>query len=229
MTTLEIHDYFSKAFTKSNSGRYYRIVHELLPDIEIGRDTFILDYGCGTGILAHYIAQEYHCHIDAVDIAKEILDEAQAAWPNDDIRWIETEKFDFPEKKYNLIFSSQVIEHVHNVGNYLEKINFMLKDDGQLIIGLPNTANPYFFFYQMLFNEKRAKKISKDMLEHYDKGMHHINAWDALHFTNLLASCGFMLEKYIPTEGIALFPIPPFNIKYLDKKIKGRLKICLIQ
>ncbi|GHT69681.1 hypothetical protein FACS1894110_19620 [Spirochaetia bacterium] len=43
---------------------------------------------------------------------------------------------------------------------------------------------------------------SKDILSNYDKTHDHINAWDAYHFVTLLSSCGFELEKYLPTEGV---------------------------
>lgn len=46
--------------------------------------------------------------------------------------------------------------------------------------------------------------VSKEMLSNYDKGMHHINAWDSVYFVTLLASCGFEMIDYLPTEGVAI-------------------------
>ncbi len=65
--------------------------------------------------------------------------------------------------------------------------------------------------------------ISREKLSDYDKGVDHINAWDSMHFITLLASCGFEMIDYLPTEGVA---VPIFNflnkrIGYLDKKNKS--------
>lgn len=74
--------------------------------------------------------------------------------------------------------------------------------------------------------ESAGGGLSKEMLSRYDKGMDHINAWDSAHFVTLLASCGFEMLEYLPTEGVAI-PIFHFlkkKIGYLDKKNKGIFK-----
>ena len=56
--------------------------------------------------------------------------------------------------------------------------------------------------------------------------MDHINAWDSVHFVTLLASCGFEMIDYLPTEGVAI-PFLHFmhrKIGYLDKRNRGIFK-----
>ncbi len=77
----------------------------------------------------------------------------------------------------------------------------MIKDDGYLLIGLPNIVNLNFLISQMFFSNKRALRLSKNIINNYNKAGDHINGWDPTHFTILLASCGFELIKYLPTEG----------------------------
>lgn len=94
------------------------------------------------------------------------------------------------------------------------------------LIGLPNCSNFRYIFTQFRFNKKLGRDISKEMLSHYDKGMNHINAWDSFHFITLLASCGFEMLDYLPTEGVAI-PMFEFHSKkmgYLDKENKGIFK-----
>ena len=83
-------------------------------------------------------------------------------------------------------------------------VNTMIKDDGYLLIGLPNIVNLNYLSNLMLFSQKRALKLSKNMLNNYNKAGDHINGWDPVHFIRLLASCGFELVKYLPTEGTPL-------------------------
>ncbi len=226
MTVDEIHEYYQNSFDSKNGSRYFSIANRILDKMNITQDTCVLDYGCGTGILSHYLYEKYSCSVDAVDLSEAEVKNAEAAWKDDRINWITTENFDFPFEKYDIIISSQVIEHVHNVGNYLCRINSMLKSGGNLIIGLPNNLNFRYLYTQWRFSNKLGGGISKEMLAHYDKGMDHINAWDSAHFVTLLASCGFEMMDYLPTEGVA---IPVFNflnrkMGYLDKKNKGIFK-----
>lgn len=226
MSVEEIHEYYKNAFDSKSYSRYCSIANNILRKINITPDTCVLDYGCGTGILSHYLCEKYNCNIDAFDLSKDEIENAEVAWKDDKINWKTIENFDFPFEKYDIIISSQVIEHVHNVGNYLCRINSMLKSEGMLIIGLPNILNFRYLYTQLRFSNKLGGGISKKALLHYDKGINHINAWDSAHFITLLASCGFEMIDYLPTEGVA---IPIFNffnkkIGYLDRKNKGIFK-----
>jgi len=104
--------------------------------------------------------------------------------------------------------SNHVIEHVHNVGNYLSEISRILKKNGTLVISLLNVMNPRFFLGMLCADlESKLIEFSKSKLDNYDKAGDHINAWDPIHFCNLCASVGFLLERYMPVEGVPF----PFN------------------
>ncbi|MDL2346082.1 class I SAM-dependent methyltransferase [Campylobacter hyointestinalis] len=144
----------------------------------------------------------YGCDVDGVDISENELKKAKIAFGfNNKINFLLLKNFTFPRQTYDLVFSSQVIEHVHNPGNYLSNINDMLKDDGYLLIGLPNIVNINYLINLCLYSPKRAVNHSKNMINNYNKAMDHINGWDPFHFITLSASCGFELIKYMPTEG----------------------------
>lgn len=226
MTSDEIHEYYRSSFDNRSYSRYFSIANNILSNINIDCDSNVLDYGCGTGILSHYLYEKFGCNVDAVDLSKEEVQNAESAWKDDGIRWIVMENFDFPHEKYDIIISSQVIEHVHNVGNYICRINAMLKQDGKLIIGLPNNLNFRFLYTQWKASNKLLGGVSQKILACYDKGMDHINAWDSVHFVTLLASCGFEMIDYLPTEGVAI-PFLHFmhrKIGYLDKRNRGFFK-----
>ncbi|WP_169777295.1 class I SAM-dependent methyltransferase [Campylobacter mucosalis] len=204
--------YYSKSEIKDIVYMYYKSVFSNKRDRHVQMQTLfpgnlnktskILDYGCGMGGVSQLFYDKYNCQVDGVEISENELMKARMAFgDNNNLRFILLDDFVFPEKTYDLIFSSQVIEHVHNVGNYLSKINSMLKDDGYLLIGLPNIVNINYLINLVLFSQKRAIKHSQNMINNYNKANHHINGWDPVHFVTLNASCGFELVKYIPTEG----------------------------
>lgn len=199
----EVYEYYSKSFC-CKWDRHVRM-QEVFPDIN--ENDNILDYGCGLGCISHFLKKKYNCLVDAVDHSEEELDKAKIAWKEDDINFQTVSEFTYPESNYDLVFSSQVIEHVHNVGNYLFKINKMLKPNGFLVIGLPNIMNPHFFWGTFFTSTERLIRHSIESLNNYNKVHDHINAWDPYTFVTLLASCGFKLEQYLPTEGM---PQPSF-------------------
>ncbi|MBN2570498.1 MAG: hypothetical protein JXA68_00100, partial [Ignavibacteriales bacterium] len=63
--------------------------------------------------------------------------------------------------------------------------------------------------------EKKLKMVNIEILDDSKTTLSHIrghiNAWDPLHFTNLISKFGFKLEKYIPSEGIPFPMKKPFK------------------
>jgi len=197
-----VKEYYEEVFSK-NSNRHMQM-QKLFPS-DLSNTSKILDYGCGMGGVSHLFSKKYNCNVDGVEISKNELLKALSLYDGDsNINFMLLDEFTFPKNHYDLIFSSQVIEHIHNPGNYLSKINSMLKDDGYLLIGLPNIVNIHYMSNLAFFSQKRALKHSQNMLSNYNKASNHINGWDPTHFITLLASCGFELVEYLPTEGTPL-------------------------
>lgn len=197
-----VNEYYNSVFSRKKD-RHVQM-QTLFPDT-LNSSSKILDYGCGMGGVSQLFYDKYNCTVDGVEISENELRKAKIAFgENKDLNFLLLDEFSFPENHYDLVFSSQVIEHVHNPGNYLSKINGMLKNDGYLLIGLPNIVNINYLVNLALFSPKRALKHSKNMVINYNKASNHINGWDPLHFITLNASCGFELVKHIPTEGTPL-------------------------
>ncbi len=197
----EVYSYYKQVFNNKNDR--HQIVKDILP--VLNSESKVLDYGCGMGGLAKLIVDLYGAHVEGVDIDEGQIEKAKTAYgQTDKLSFIHINDFKFPDQKYQLVISTQVIEHVHNPGTYLSRINRMLIESGELIISLPNIVNLKYLFDLCLFSNRRAKKLSDNIITNYNKVIHHINGWDPYHFITLCASCGYKLEKYIPAEGIML-------------------------
>jgi len=61
-------------FTKHMGG--LKTTRELSDLCHIGKDTYILDVGCGVGMSACYIAKKYGCTVVGVDISERMIDRA---------------------------------------------------------------------------------------------------------------------------------------------------------
>ncbi|EIW16023.1 MULTISPECIES: class I SAM-dependent methyltransferase [Pelosinus] len=205
----EIKEFVQEYVNRIKSNKYDRY-HDIMSLVPTGKT--ILDYGCGWG---HFSIAMQQCGntVYAIDLFQNEIDICNLVWGKQENLIFDCENISgYNDKHFDCVLSNQVIEHVHNVGNYLLEINRVLKDNGDLIISLPNILNPRFFLSILSVNlEDRLKDHSKKILEKYDKAHDHINAWDPYHFVTLCSSLGFVLERYIPTEGIA-FPFrKPFK------------------
>lgn len=198
----EVESYYENVF--SNKRDRHVVMQRLFPENIDGSDC-ILDYGCGLGGISDLFVKRYGCSVDAVDISPEELKKAKLVYgQNEKINFLTLTDFSFPESKYKLVFSAQVIEHVHNPGNYLSGINAMMEDQGYLLISIPNVVNLNFLSNLMFFSKGRAKRHSRNILKNYNKAKDHIQGWDPLHFITLCSSCGFELEDILPMEGTPL-------------------------
>ena len=211
-----VKDFYHSVFNNKHS-RYYQI-RSLFPT---GKE--VLDFGCGWGIVSHYLASNNKCKVDAIDLSPDNIEICKFVWGNNpNIRFSQNEIKDIPSEKYDFLISSQVIEHTHNPGSYLSECNRVLKNGGDLLIGLPNVMNLRFLFSTLFTNSRKLQTLSENMLDRYDKTNDHIHAWDPLHFSMLLGSCGFVVSKYMALEGLALpkgkywHAKPPFlkNLSY---------------
>lgn len=193
----------------SKKDRFHTIIN--LFDNSSGKN--VLDYGCGWGVYSYELYKRGF-NVTAIDISSNEIDICKCVWKeNDKLKFINTKIYELPSSYFDFVLSNQVIEHVHNPGLYLSEINRVLKLNGFLIISTPNIINPMYIFSMLSPNiEKRLITESEFYLDNYDKTHHHINLWEPTHFNRLLASCGFKLIKYVPTEGVPL----PQKLKLKD-------------
>lgn len=171
----------------------------------------ILDYGCGWGQLAVAMKNKGNV-VHGIDYKNEI-DISQLYWKDEEnVTFSDQSISEIENAAYDIVVSCQVAEHVHNVGNYFKEVSRVLKVNGSLVISIPNIINPRYFLPHFNWKyEERLKQASAKMLVEYDKVNHHINSWDPRHFVTLMASLGFRLKEYQPSEGISFPQQRPFT------------------
>ena len=129
---------------------YDRDTHEIkntpeLPVHKIPHGSKVLDVGCATGFYGDFLHKEKNCTVIGLDISEQSLKQArerncyERLYPlnlnsyNDEL--IEYEDY------FDCILMGDVLEHLINPGDILEKFKKLLKKEGFFIISLPNIAH----------------------------------------------------------------------------------------
>lgn len=100
----------------------------------------VLDVGCAQGTLALLLAEAGH-RVWAMDLRHEFLDYAKSRYESGDIEFIQGNVLAIDlQKKFDLIFANQIIEHLVYPLEMIARLKSLLKPGGRLIITTPNGA-----------------------------------------------------------------------------------------
>lgn len=124
------------------------------------------------------------------ELSKKGVDTVGLELNSDEVLKAENEKFkvfdcDFfsfesKNSKYDVIASFQVLEHLKDVSNYFVKAGELLRENGKLIIGVPN-SNPYLYVF--------------DKFHTLNLPPHHMGLWTGEALKNVGEKFGFSVIK----------------------------------
>jgi ubiquinone/menaquinone biosynthesis C-methylase UbiE len=100
-----------------------------------------LDAGCGDGRYLAALDAELPERVAGVDISERILDTARARVPRADFRQANLESLPFADGEFDLVLSSQVIEHVVDAAAALRELVRVLQPGGTLVLSTDNKWN----------------------------------------------------------------------------------------
>ena len=153
----------------------------------------VLDVGCSVGTISKNMKMN-GCEVTGIE-----LDEISARKAKDyckdvlvgDIESIELDNE--YENYFDFIVFADVLEHLRNPGNVLRRFKKYLKDDGYLIISLPNVAN-WKMRINLLFG-------NFDYKDHglLDEG--HIRFFNVKNAKNLVEDAGYEIVNFDITVG----------------------------
>ena len=100
------------------------------------RDLKILEVGCGTGWFCPKLAE--FGDVTGTDLSDEVLNLAQSRWPK--IRFIAGDFLTLPfaEKSFDVVVSLEVLSHVADQSAFIERIAWLLKPGGMLLLATQN-------------------------------------------------------------------------------------------
>jgi|UPI0004B2D797 SAM-dependent methyltransferase len=112
--------------------RYNRwIVNKIVAHSKFDNSFKVLDYGAGIGTLALIFKSLFSITPDCIEIdprqIKILINRGFVTYPN--LRSV--------KRKYDLIYSSNVLEHIENDVEILKSLRSYLKEEGRLVLYLP--------------------------------------------------------------------------------------------
>src|SRR5262245_42856176 len=104
-----------------------------------------LDVGCGSGVNSIALAAKGH-RVQGVDLSEAAIQRYRKYGFEGRVGNIEN-GLDYPDSRFDLVFCSEVIEHMTSPEVLVTEMNRVLKPGGVLVLSTPNSA---FWLYRLL-------------------------------------------------------------------------------
>jgi len=182
-------DYHFQAYF---SRRYLaHIIHKKRFDIVVSlvpRKSFVLDAGCGSGIVLFLLAARKACTGVGIDIRKESVEFASRQVPAFKFYEGDVQEFSLPYK-FDVVICLEVLEHFTPPSQVkiIDKLDAHLKDGGLLIVESP--SNFYFLIEPMW---KLLRKLLHPLTVFCDEEYHRSIPWGEL--ADTLRQRGYTVE-----------------------------------
>lgn len=187
--------------------------HSIVPRLIGKKNSLVLDVGCNTGFIGKEIIRNKQASVDGIDINEEALKEAGESYRKVFRRDLCGSKLEIEDEKYDYIIFSDILEHLPRPDLVLRDAKKYLKDDGKVIISLPNVARFEIRIKLLLGNfDYRPGILSEDHLRFFTKKS----------ATEMITKCGYGVEDIVPTglgHRIKIFAnLTAFQFIYICKK-----------
>lgn len=194
----------------------------------INAEVNILDFGCGRGWLSQKLSA--FGQVTGVDLSPESVKRAATFFPEVTFKVInaaEPVSGQLPSGYYDVVVSSEVIEHVLNQQEYIQNIFTLLKPGGFLIMTTPNARWYSYHFYkdriswkQPVENWLTAQNLTTLLLPRFS--IENMNTFHA-HWIFEYPTFGLpgLLGNSILRKSLTFFRIKKFYLQLLEKKGYG--------
>jgi len=198
-----------------------KIQIKMIPD-----NSKVLEIGCATGFMSEYLKKEKNCFVYGVEyneaqaeVAKQKADVVLSGGIDDVSLQNKLDIFVEENQKFDVIFMSQVIEHIAYPNSVLDKLKDWLADDGALIISTVNVAH-----------WSSRIKLLKGIWKYEEYGLFdntHLRFFSINGFEQDLVNTGYEIvdEGYNVSDISPLFLIPKIRVLHVTNifKILGLL------
>lgn len=204
-------EYFLRTHKRALSSPSYEEWDELIKLVgKKNTKLKVLDAGCGTGEAIRYLSGKTSWDIIGVDFSEH----AKKYWGGIKCYIGDVCGLEFPDKSFDVVFSSHTFAHFYSPEGFLEESFRILRKMGKLVIITPNI---YYIYMMRPLNILGIIKYKPDptVLSYYS-----LNS-----LTMLLKKYGFIVRQAYHYGEIASLLKIFSRIKFVDR-FRSRLIIC---
>lgn len=169
------------------------ITDNFVQQLALTHEDTSLDLGCGTGEAAEILI---HTDLSAVDFSSSMIAKLKLKQPDIKAFVADAKSLPFSNNNFNLVIALGLFEYIQSPDEALQEVHRVLKEDGNLIVSIPNKAS--------LFRKLRGIEntitsplklfLSRNSERHDIKKPFH-QQWSKEEFSNILNANGFEVES----------------------------------
>ncbi|HEY9169190.1 MAG TPA: class I SAM-dependent methyltransferase [Lutibacter sp.] len=135
----DFYDRFWLQNNKLNSLKLRRSIKILTYFVKVKKefkDPTVLDLGCGEGRLTAFIGE--FGFVEGIELSQNAVERANKLYPHVNYLQGDVLTHNFGEKKFDVVISQEVIEHIEEIEQYIDVCHKVLNKGGYLILTTPN-------------------------------------------------------------------------------------------
>lgn len=160
----------------------------------IEEESNVLEFGSANGRLTKYLSEEKNCNVTIVELDEASGNEAKEFAVNSYVgnEYGDIEKYYWSDQEagYQYIIFADVLEHLRNPKKVLEECKKLLKDNGNILVSIPNIAHNSILID--LMNDKFIYSKT-GLLDNT-----HIHFFTYKTFITMIEECGLYVDEVIP-------------------------------
>lgn len=182
----------------------------------------IVDIGCGQGLLLKELRKvaNQDATFSGTDISAEMCRITKENNPDAIIKQGDAEDLPFDDNQFDIVFMTEVLEHLLDYPKALSEVKRVLKTDGVFIVTVPNRDWLRYDFYDKIRN-----KSFQPVDDHYFRFKE---------IADLLESGGFKIEKHRGSDNLFYYgwkhkleQFAAFFLPFLHKRMKRLIFRCV--
>ncbi len=192
----------------------------------------ILDVGCGNGVISRHLGR-VGFRVIGIDVSEKTIEKARASTtlPNVSFMNKSAEELIAEGEQYDAVICSEVLEHLKNPAALLQVLHGCLKENGKLIVTVPNGKGPREMFvtrpilnmrnknnflWKMISGIKRVLGYKGTTVQSAADNLDHIQFFSKQDLERLSDANKFKITKF----GKANFVEDVFPFSFFAKRLK---------
>jgi SAM-dependent methyltransferase len=147
--------------SKSTTVRMERRTDLLLSEMDLTKDTRILEIGCGTGEVSYWMASRSPAQVVGTDLCVPFIEGAKKKYQLPNLRY-EVVDFNnpgsFSGEKFDYIVGNGILHHLYyGLDEAFSSMRRLLKENGRITFLEPNFYNPYIY---LIFSYPKLRSMA---------------------------------------------------------------------